>query len=252
MQDNDNLLLKNYHIRSAIFLKYNAGQLTGSAVKNFSQEEIDKLNKEFDLQENDLLILVENNEDYTNLSMALGAIRKEYAERLNLVDDNVYKPLFVIDWPIFGRENGEIVSLSNPFTRPRDEDLHYLDTDPTKALSYAYDTVINGIELSSGSLRIYDSKVQQKIFEILGFTDEDIEKKFGFFIDALKFGTPPHGGFAFGLDRLSMILCHTDNIHDVIAFPKNLQACCPMSSAPSIVPEEALKILHIKVEDENE
>lgn len=100
--------------------------------------------------------------------MALGAIRKEYAERLNLVDDNVYKPLFVIDWPIFGRENGEIVSLSNPFTRPRDEDLHYLDTDPTKALSYAYDTVINGIELSSGSLRIYDSKVQQKIFEILG------------------------------------------------------------------------------------
>lgn len=252
MQDNDNLLLKNYHIRSAIFLKYNAGQLTGSAVKNFSQEEIDKLNKEFDLQENDLLILVENNEDYTNLSMALGAIRKEYAERLNLVDDNVYKPLFVIDWPIFGRENGEIVSLSNPFTRPRDEDLHYLDTDPTKALSYAYDTVINGIELSSGSLRIYDSKVQQKIFEILGFTDEDIEKKFGFFIDALKFGTPPHGGFAFGLDRLSMILCHTDNIHDVIAFPKNLQACCPMSSAPSTVPEEALKILHIKVEDENE
>ena len=101
-------------------------------------------------------------------------------------------------------------------------------------------------------LSIYDSKVQQKIFEILGFTDEDIEKKFGFFIDALKFGTPPHGGFAFGLDRLSMILCHTDNIHDVIAFPKNLQACCPMSSAPSTVPEEALKILHIKVEDENE
>ncbi|HBD06460.1 MAG TPA: aspartate--tRNA ligase [Firmicutes bacterium] len=249
MQDEDARLLSDYHLHAPLYIKKLNGELTGSVIKNLSQEEIDSLVKEFELKDNDVLVL-DFNSDYENLSLGLGALRKTYASRANLIDENVYEPLFVLDWPIFGRENGEIVSLSNPFTRPKDEHVKYLYEDPTKALSYAYDTVINGIELSSGSLRIYDAKVQERIFELLNLSEEEIKAKFGFFVDALKYGTPPHGGFAFGLDRLVMIFAHTDNIREVIAFPKNLQAACPMAQAPSKVDDSALKILHIKTVDE--
>ena len=134
----------------------------------------------------------------------------------------------------------------HPFTRPRDEDLHWLDEDPTKALSYAYDIVINGYEAGGGTLRIYDQDIQRKIFEILGLTDEEIKEKFGYFVDALQYGTPPHGGMAFGLDRLAMILGGTDNIRDVIAFPKNLAGVEPMSNAPTEVTQAQLDDLGIK------
>lgn len=245
--DQDNVDLKNFGLHSAFHLKMADGALSGGLVKNLQPLEIERLIAEFGLADGDLLI-VGFGADYEVLSTAFGALRRTYAARLGLVDENCYRPLFVLDWPIFGREEGRIVSLSNPFTRPRDEDLHYLESDPTKALSYAYDTVVNGIELSSGSLRIYDSAVQERIFELLGLSAADIEAKFGFFVEALRYGTPPHGGFAIGLERLAMILCKTDNIHDVVAFPKNLQAVCPMSQAPSPVPAEALKVLKICTE----
>ena len=138
-----------------------------------------------------------------------------------------------------------IVSYS--VTRPKDEHLKYLDTDPGQILSYAYDIVINGYEAGGGSLRIYDQKVQHKIFEVLGLSEEDIKRKFGFFIDAFQYGTPPHAGMAFGLDRLTMILGGTDNIRDVIAFPKNLSAVCPMSGAPNVVDEAQLDELGIQI-----
>ena len=139
------------------------------------------------------------------------------------------------------------VANHHPFTRPCDEDLPYLDTDPSKVYAYAYDIVINGYEAGGGSLRIYDRNVQQKIFEVIGLTDEDIERKFGFFIDAFRYGTPPHGGLAFGLDRLAMILNETENIRDVIAFPKNLSAVCPMSKAPGTVDQQQLDDLSIAI-----
>ena len=156
----------------------------------------------------------------------------------------------MVDFPLFERDSdGNITSTHHPFTRPRDEDLKYLDTDPTKILSYAYDIVINGYEAGGGSLRIYDQDVQKKIFSVLGLSDEDIKRKFGFFVDAFQYGTPPHAGMAFGLDRLTMILGGTDNIRDVIAFPKNLAAVCPMSLAPNVVDEAQLKELGIAVTD---
>lgn len=198
------------------------------------------------------MIIVGANEDNETVSTALGAVRLKYARKLGLCDFNVYVPLFVTDWPLFGRENDQIVSLSNPFTRPRDEDLKYLDEDPTKVLSYAYDTVINGVEISSGSLRIYDGSIQKKVFELLGLNDQEIKEKFGFFVDAFNYGTPPHGGFALGVERMAMLLCQTENVRDVVAFPKNLNACCPMCGAPSVVPTENLDLLGIAVKGEKD
>ncbi len=161
---------------------------------------------------------------------------------------NDYKPLFLINWPLFERESdGHIESLSNPFTRPIDEDLHLLDEDPTKIRSTSYDTILNGVELSSGALRIYDSETQRKVFEILGLTDEDIDQRFGFMMKALKFGVPPEGGFGIGIERLAMEIAGTDNVRDVVAFPKNLKAFEPMSQCPSPVPTADTDILGLKV-----
>ncbi|MBR5750582.1 MAG: hypothetical protein IKX82_02920, partial [Bacilli bacterium] len=159
----------------------------------------------------------------------------------------------VINFPMFDKIEGtedQYTAEHHPFTRPRDEDLKYLDTDPEKVLAYAYDICINGYEAGGGTLRIYDHDTQWKIFKLLGLSDEDVARKFGWFIDAFKYGAPPHGGFALGLDRLSMILSGTDNIRDVEAFPKNLQAVDPMSKAPAGVSQEALDTVGIELKKE--
>ena len=249
IMDNDNLEAKKYGIHGVSHLKYENGVLTGSIVKYFAKETIDELVSYLGLKDGDLVI-VGADANRTRLSEALGSLRLIYGDKLGLRNKDIYVPLFVIDWPLFDREDGKIVSLSNPFTRPRDEDLPLLDEDPTKVLSYAYDTVINGMELSSGSLRIYDGNLQKKVFELLGLTDEDIKNRFGFFVDAFKYGTPPHGGFGIGLDRLAMQICKTDNVRDVIAFPKNLKAYCMMADCPCEVPQENIDILGIKIKDE--
>ena len=157
-----------------------------------------------------------------------------------------------MDFPLFEKDihDGSYKPLHHPFTRPTPETAKYLDSDPSKVLSAAYDIVINGYEAGGGSLRIYDQDMQKKIFNILGFTNEDITRKFGYFVKAFEYGTPPHGGIAFGLERLSMIICGTDNIRDVIAFPKNLKATCPMSNAPEPVDEAQLKDVGIKIAEE--
>ena len=175
----------------------------------------------------------------------------QYGKQLGLIKPNTYDLLWVVDFPMFERdvESGQIVATHHPFTRPRDEDLKYLDSDPTKCLSYAYDIVINGYEAGGGTLRIYNQDIQKKIFNILGLSDEEVEKKFGYFVNALKYGTPPHAGMAFGLDRLAMILGGTDNIRDVIAFPKNLAGVDPMSMAPTEVTPQQLEDLGIVIKD---
>ena len=166
-----------------------------------------------------------------------------------MVKPNTYDLLWVVNFPLFeySETEGRYKALHHPFTRPTPETEKYLDSDPSKVLSAAYDIVINGYEAGGGSLRIYDQDMQKKVFNILGFSDEDIARKFGYFVKAFEYGTPPHGGIAFGLERLSMIICGTDNIRDVIAFPKNLKASCPMSNAPSGVDEAQLEDLGIKI-----
>lgn len=240
---------KKFGLGGLSVIKVENDEFTGSFVKFLSEEEKIALKKELGINNNDLLIIAAGK--YNRVCPLLGALRLRYARQLNLIKPNTYDLLWVVDFPLFERdiENGQITSTHHPFTRPRDEDLKYLDTDPTKILSYAYDIVINGYEAGGGSLRIYNQDVQKKIFEVLGLSDEDIKRKFGFFVDAFQYGTPPHAGMAFGLDRLTMILGGTDSIRDVIAFPKNLAAVCPMSGAPNIVDEDQLKDLGIAVTD---
>ena len=148
----------------------------------------------------------------------------------------------------YSEEDGRYYAKHHPFTRPKEEDLIYLDSDPGKVRANAYDMVLNGYELGGGSLRIYDAQMQEKIFTVLGFSEEDIEERFGFFVHAFQYGTPPHGGLAFGLDRIAMILTQSDSIRDVIAFPKNANAKCPMSEAPTPVDQAQLDELHLSVE----
>ncbi len=251
LQDEDNVLAKKFKVFGVSHLKFENGAFVSNIVKNINPENLEKLKNQLQVEENDLVILCADSKK-EHACLALGALRNFYGAKLGLTRKDDYKPLFVINWPLFEREDdGHIESLSNPFTRPNDEDLHYLDEDPTKIKSTSYDTVLNGVELSSGALRIHDAKVQEKVFSILGLSDEDIEKRFGFFVNALKYGVPPEGGFGIGIERLAMELAGTDNVRDVVAFPKNLKAFEPMSQCPSRVPQEDTDILGIKVVNEN-
>lgn len=250
-QDADNLLAKKYRVFGVSHLKYENGQFASSIVKNINQENLEKLAARLDVKDNDLLIICDDS-DATRAKSALGALRLAYGKEMGLIDKNVYKPLFLINWPMFEKTaEGNYECLSNPFTRPIDEDLPFLDTDPSKVRSTSYDTIINGVELSSGALRIHDSDVQKKVFEIIGLLDEDIETRFGFLVKALQYGVPPEGGFGIGVERLAMELAKTDNVRDVVAFPKNLKGFEPLSSCPSKVPEADTDVLGLKiVEDE--
>ena len=248
--DSLNLEAKKFGLPGIICVKFENNEFEGSFSKNFmSNEEKESLIKELDVKNDDIVLIVGGNQN--RVCPLLGAIRLQYAKKLNLIKPHTFDLLWVVDFPLFEKdvENNKITSSHHPFTRPRDEDLPLLDTDPTKILSQAYDIVINGYESGGGSLRIYDQKIQKKIFEVLGLSDEDIKRKFGFFIDAFQYGTPPHAGMAFGLDRLTMILGETDNIRDVIAFPKNLNAVCPMSGAPEVVDQSQLDDLGISIKN---
>ena len=145
----------------------------------------------------------------------------------------------------YNEEENRFVAKHHPFTRPKEDELYLLKTDPGKVHACAYDLVLNGFEVAGGSMRIYDQEVQKTMFEIIGFTKEQIESRFGFFIDAFQYGTPPHGGIAFGLDRFAMVLTQSDSIRDVIAFPKNASARCPVTDAPTPVDQKQLDDLHL-------
>ena len=244
--DNLTLEAKKFGLGGLTVLKKENGELTGSFLKFLLEDEIKALNERLALKDNDIVIIAAGNDN--RVTPLLGALRLKYGRELCLIKEGTYDLLWVIDFPMFERdvESGAIVATHHPFTRPRDEDVKYLDTDPTKVLSYAYDIVINGYEAGGGTLRIYDQDMQRKIFEVLGLSDEEIKERFGYFVDALQYGTPPHAGMAFGLDRLAMILGGTDNIRDVIAFPKNLAAVDPMTNAPTSVTQAQLDELGIK------
>ena len=250
-QDKLNLIAPKFGMKQFGYFKFENRKLEGSLVKFFNEEIINKLVEKFELKDGDALIVGTTN-ILRDLNFGLGALRTTLAKELNLVQPGTFDLLWVVHFPLFERseETGAITPCHHPFTRPCDEDLNKLETEPYNVYSYAYDIVINGYEAGGGSLRIYDQEVQQRIFKALGFSEVDIQNKFGFFVEALKYGTPPHGGFACGLDRLAMILSETDNIRDVIAFPKNLSAVCPVTNAPLSVDENQLKELGIKVVEE--
>ncbi len=243
------LEMRKFGLKGVIALKALNGTLEGSFTKFMDESLIGALKEELGAKEGDL-ILFASCADRIQIDSALGALRTLWAKKLNLVQPGTYDLLWVVDFPMFTKneEGTGYVAEHHPFTRPRDEDLPLLDTDPEKVLAYAYDIVINGYEAGGGTLRIYDHDTQWKIFSLLGLTDEEVEAKFGWFINAFNYGVPPHGGLAYGLDRLTMILAGTDNIRDVIAFPKNLQAVDPTSKAPREVTMEQLDLLGLSIE----
>ena len=240
-------LAKKNGAKGLVTLKYLNGEVSGPIVKFLSEDEIHALIERLTLKENDLVLIVSDKWRIT--CEVLGALRNHFGSLLGLKKKDEFSYLWVTDFPMFeySEEDGRWYAMHHPFTRTRDEDMQYIDTDPGKVHAIAYDVVLNGYELGGGSLRIYDGAMQDKMFEVLGFTEEKIQENFGWFVDALKYGTPPHGGLAFGLDRIAMILSESDSIRDVIAFPKNANAKCPMSDAPTPVDEEQLQELHITI-----
>jgi aspartyl-tRNA synthetase len=246
--DELSLEMKKFSLPGIIALKYIDNKLEGSVLKYVNEDIQSNIIKELSLKEDDLLLIAcgDNRHD---VSFGLGALRNKYARELGLIKPNTYDILWVVHWPLFNldKETGKYTSEHHPFTRPCEEDMKYLDSDPLKVYSQAYDIIINGYEAGGGTLRIHEHDIQAKIFKILALSDEDVKRKFGYFIDAFKYGTPPHAGIAFGLDRLSMIICGTDNIRDVIAFPKNLAAVDPMSGAPTTVDPTQLDELGIEI-----
>ena len=240
-------LAKKNGAKGLVVLKAQDNELTGSARKFLSEDEVKALYDTLSLKDKDVLFIV--SDQWTKTCNVLGALRNEIGYKLGLKKKDEFSFLWVTDFPMFewSEEQQRYVACHHPFTQPKEEDIPLLDTDIAKVKANAYDIILNGYELGGGSLRIYDNDLQEKIFEILGMSEEEIHNKFGFFIDAFQYGTPPHGGLAFGLDRIAMILSESDSIRDVIAFPKNANAKCPMSKAPTPVDPAQLEELHIEI-----
>ncbi len=217
-------------------------------LKYFSSEQLDELFAMTNAKMGDVLFLVADKDSDVVLH-ALGKLRLHLAEKFSLIDESVYAALWVSDFPLFeySAEENRLVAKHHPFTSPKDEDLHLLETAPQKVRAKAYDIVINGYEVGGGSIRIYDSGLQQRMFKALGFSEERIEKSFGFFVNAFKYGAPPHGGLALGLDRLNMLLAKTKDIKSVIAFPKIQTAQDVLTEAPNFVDEKQLDELYLSL-----
>lgn len=234
-------LVKKNHGDALAFVKKQNGEIKGSILKFLDEKTIEKLA----LKDEEMIFIVPGK--YRDVSQALGALRIELATQFNLIDDQKYEFLWVVDWPLleYDEEEGRYYATHHPFTAPKDPKV--LKDNPKAAMANAYDVVLNGYELGGGSLRIHDQDVQSLMFDTLGLSKEDVSMRFGFFVDALKYGTPPHGGLALGLDRLVMLMTKTNNIKDVIAFPKTQSAKDQMMQAPSEVDVEQLEELHLKV-----
>ena len=237
--------VKTYKAKGLATINVKEDAVQSSIAKFLTEDEMKKILSRAKAQPGDLLLIVADKNE--TVFAALGALRLYLAEKAHLIDESKYDILWITEFPQFeySEEEGRFVAMHHPFTMPKEEDLPLIDTNPAAVRAKAYDLVIHGQETGGGSIRIHSKEVQNKMFEALGFTEERIQKMFGWFVTALNYGTPPHGGLAFGLDRLIMLLTKTDNIKDVIAFPKVQNASDLMTEAPSEVEDRQLKDLNI-------
>ena len=239
---------KTYGAKGLAYLAINEdGTYKSSFSKFMTEEELDKLVSAMNGKAGDLLLFAADKNDV--VWAVLGALRLHIAEELGLLDKNQFNFLWITEFPLleWNEEQNRFVAKHHPFTMPMDEDLQYLDSDPGRVRAKAYDIVLNGTEIGGGSVRIYQSDVQEKMFEVLGFTKEEAYDRFGFLLNAFKYGVPPHAGLAYGLDRLIMLMAKEDSIREVIAFPKIKDASCLMTDAPNVVDEKQLEELAIAI-----
>ncbi|NUU59866.1 aspartate--tRNA ligase [Paenibacillus agri] len=236
-----------YGAKGLAWIQVKDGEFKGPIVKFFSEEEIAAVKERTGAEEGDLLLFSADNKKV--VADVLGALRLKIGRQLGLIDDNVFKFAWVTDFPLLGYDEDQkrYVAEHHPFTRPREEDLHLFETDPGAIRAQAYDIVLNGYEVGGGSMRIYKREVQEQMFKALGFSEEVAYEKFGYLLDAFEYGTPPHGGIAFGLDRLVMLLAGRTNLRETIAFPKTASATDLLMDAPSPVEGSQLEDLHIKL-----
>lgn len=241
--------VKTYKATGLAYIKVE-DNLSGSIAKSLSEEEISTLKSQLNLEKNDIVFIISG--VYNIVKTSLGALRCKLAKDNQMINNKEYQMLFITDFPVFeySEQENRYVACHHPFTAPKDEDIDKLLTDKANCYAKAYDIVINGYEAGGGSIRIHNQDIQKIMFEALGFTDEEAKEKFGFLMEAFKYGTPPHGGFALGLDRLTMLLTETDNIRDVIAFPKTASASCLLTEAPNVVSEKQLEELGLKLKEE--
>ncbi len=241
-------LVKTYKAKGMAWIVVEENGLKSSITKFFSEDEMNAILQRVEAEPGDLICFVADKDQVVFDS--LGQLRLEIARKLGLTDSKEFKLLWVTEFPLleYDEEEKRYVAKHHPFTSPMDEDIELLDTDPGKVRAKAYDMVLNGNEIGGGSIRIHSQDLQSKMFKLLGFSEEDAWARFGFLLEAFKYGTPPHGGMAFGLDRLVMLMAGRSSIRDVIAFPKVQNASCLMSNAPDSVEPEQLKELHIKLD----
>lgn len=249
---------KKFGAKGMAWIKLENGQVSSPILKFFTEEQKNKLFERMQAQDGDLLVFIADRKEITH--RVLGFLRKHLAELLNLIPEGRWEFLWVVDFPLFewDEEENRLVAIHHPFTSPKDEDIQRLDEalkDPQLALlfkSKAYDMVLNGEEIGGGSIRIHNPQIQQKVFKLLNISEKEAQEKFGFLIEALSFGAPPHGGLAFGLDRVVALMTGSESIRDVIAFPKTQKGICPLTGAPDFVSQKQLDELGIKVVEEEE
>lgn len=244
--------VKLYGAKGLAWLKYNDDAFTGPIAKFFDDEKQAELKELLNAENNDLVFFGADKASVVNAS--LGNLRNKLGKELELIDEDKYNFVWITDWPLFEYDDEEerFVAAHHPFTSPKEEDIELLETTPEKVKANAYDIVLNGYELGGGSIRISDPELQEKMFKALGFSEKEMHDQFGFLIEAFKYGAPPHGGLAYGLDRLVMLLTKTDNIRDVIAFPKTSSAQDLMMDSPSYVSNRQLNELHLQIKPEGQ
>ena len=244
--------VKTYKAKGLAWMNWKPEGLQSPIAKFLTEDEIEAIKAKANFEQGDVMFIVADKNAVVWAS--LGALRLKLGDKLGLIDPKKFNLLWVVEFPLleWSEEENRFVAMHHPFTSPMDEDLPYLDTDPGRVRAKAYDIVLNGNEIGGGSIRIHSTELQAKMFDVIGLSKEQAEARFKFLLDALKYGTPPHGGLAYGLDRVTMLICGAQSIRDVIAFPKVQNASCPLTNAPDPVDAKQLEELHIAVVPEEE